>query len=242
MSSRVMRSAMAEPGLVAGVDGCRGGWIAVLWRGAGSPATPILCRHFSDVLALPAKVIAVDMPIGLPVLSSRDAERAVRQLLGKRKSSVFSVPSRATFAARDYPEACAINRRHSEPSRALSKECFNLFPKICEIDALMTPELQKRVFEAHPEVGFRMMNGEAVAFSKKTKEGAALRKSLLREAGFPVEALPPLNALRRDVAPDDILDASALAWVARRIRDGENRRFPAEAKYDMRGLRMEINA
>ena len=233
---------MAEPGLVAGVDGCRGGWIAIVWGGAGMPANPVLCRSFTEVMALAAEIIAVDMPIGLPKLSSRDAERAVRLILGKRKSSVFSVPARAAFAAGDYREACTINRLHSEPPRALSKECFHLFPKIREIDRLMTPDLQDRVFEAHPEVAFRMMKGEVLRFSKRTQEGEAVRKSLLRKVGFPLDTLPAVEFLRRDVAPDDILDASALAWVARRIRDGENERFPAQPIRDARGLRMEINA
>src|SRR5205823_6664518 len=219
---------MAEPRLVAGVDGCRGGWIAVLWRGKGTPANPVLCPTFSEILALEAEIIAVDMPIGLPRLSSRDAERAVRLVLGKRKSSVFSVPARAAFAGADYGEACAINRLHSEPPRALSKECFHLFPKIREIDALITPRLQDRVFEAHPELAFRMMNGDPVSFSKKTKEGLALRRLLLDKAGFPIDTMPRGAYLSREAGRDDLLDASALAWVARRIRDGENERFPAE--------------
>jgi predicted RNase H-like nuclease len=233
---------MADPTPVAGVDGCRGGWIAILWRGFDTTAIPILCPTFAEVVALEAAIIAVDMPIGLPELSSRDAERAVRPLLGKRKSSVFPVPARAAFAAKDYREACAINRLHSQPARALSKECYFLFPKIREIDEIMTPQLQSRVFEAHPEVAYRMMNGEALPLSKKTKEGEALRKSLLQTAGFPIDTLPALDCMRRDAGRDDILDACALAWVARRIRDGENERFPAQTRLDARGLRMEINA
>jgi predicted RNase H-like nuclease len=233
---------MTEQGLVAGVDGCRGGWIAVLWHGAGAPASGVLCSHFADVMALAAQVIAVDMPIGLPELSGRSVEGAVRPLLGRRRSSVFSVPARAAFAAQDYRQACAINRHHSEPPRALSRQCFHLFDKIRQIDALITPGLQDRVFEAHPEVGFRMMNGEAVRHPKKLKEGAAERKLLLRKAGFPIDTLLPGDYPRRAVALDDLLDACALAWVARRIRDGESTRFPAAPERDARGLRMEINA
>lgn len=233
---------MAEPGIVAGVDGCRGGWIAVMWRGPGSPARQALCRSFCEVLALEAAVIAVDMPIGLPDFSGRDVEREVRPLLGGRRSSVFPVPARAAFAAADYREACAINRRHSQPARALSKQCFHLFDKIREIDVAITPDLQNRVFEAHPELAFRMMNGEAVTHSKKSAEGEIMRTALLRKAGFPIDGLPVLGYRRRDIGADDLLDACALAWVARRIRDGENRRFPAEPRRDARGLRMEINA
>ena len=67
---------MVEPGLIAGVDGCRGGWVAVLWHGPGHAAEYRLCPTFADVLALAAGAIAVDMPIGLPDTSGRDVEQA----------------------------------------------------------------------------------------------------------------------------------------------------------------------
>jgi predicted RNase H-like nuclease len=232
---------MVEPGLIAGVDGCRGGWVAVLWHGPGHAAEYRLCPTFADVLALAAGAIAVDMPIGLPDTSGRDVEQAVRPLLGKRKASVFTVPARAASAASDYFEACAINRRHSQPPRAVSRQCFNLFEKIREIDALVTTGLQNRVFEAHPEVAFRMMSGETLTHPKKSLEGKAIRVSLLRKADFPIDALPARNYPHRQIGADDILDACALAWVARRIRDRESERFPARPKRDSRGLRMEIN-
>src|SRR5947209_4323146 len=104
---------MAEAERIAGVDACRGGWIAVVWDGSGMAGAK-LCRSFSEVLAIEAAIIAVDMPIGLPRLSTREADRAARLILGARRASVFPVPARAAFAAQDYREACAINRLHSE--------------------------------------------------------------------------------------------------------------------------------
>lgn len=57
---------------VAGVDGCRGGWFAVLLRlgsgsAPGSEARLALCSSFSEVVSLPEEpaAIAVDIPIGL---------------------------------------------------------------------------------------------------------------------------------------------------------------------------------
>jgi predicted RNase H-like nuclease len=79
--------------VIAGIDGCPGGWIAAFARG-GEVRLEILPR-FADVLAKHPAVIAVDMPIGLPERSGpggRAAENAVRPLLGARQSSVFSVP------------------------------------------------------------------------------------------------------------------------------------------------------
>ncbi len=90
----------------------------------------------------------------------------------------------------DYWEACAVNQRHTEPPKKISKQIFHLFPKMREIDALMTPELQVRVFEVHPELAFWAMNGKApLSLPKKVKsrpyaEGLALRRGLLAEPAF----------------------------------------------------------
>ena len=58
-------------GLVAGVDGCRAGWVVVLaetTRDARGMSTEVaVARDFDGVLALTrdARVVGVDMPIGL---------------------------------------------------------------------------------------------------------------------------------------------------------------------------------
>jgi predicted RNase H-like nuclease len=128
---------------------------------------------FSAVLSNASRpaVIAVDMPIGLPDRTGRGGrgpESAIRPLLGGRQSSVFSVPSRSAVMAEDYREACRIALATSEPPRKVSKQCFHLFPKIREIDALMIPPLQDRVFECHPELAFWRLAGEqAMALPKK---------------------------------------------------------------------------
>lgn len=230
---------------VIGVDGCPGGWIAVRW---GEGLTHHFCRSFAEVLAMEAAVIAVDMPIGLPRLSGRAAEPQVRAKLGERQSSVFSVPSRAAVMCADYAEACAANLLSSDPPRKVAKQIFHIFPKMREIDALMSPEAQSRVFEAHPELAFWAMNGEAaLPLPKKVKgrlhqPGLELRRELLAKAGFPLDQLPPATYRAADVGADDLIDACACAWSARRILNAQAIRFPADPPRDARGLRMEINA
>ncbi len=230
---------------VVGVDGCAGGWIAVRW--AAEPSHH-LCRSFADVLALDAEVIAVDMPIGFPETSGRAVEREVRPKLGARQSSVFSVPARAAVMCADYREACGVNLLHSNPPKKISKQIFHIFPKMREIDQLISPELQTRVFEVHPELAFWAMNGErSLALPKKVKSrahgpGLDLRRELLTNSGFPLQALPPSPYRLGDVGADDLLDACAASWSARRIRDGTAMRFPPDPPRDTRGLRMEINA
>jgi predicted RNase H-like nuclease len=237
---------MAEPCLVAGVDGCPAGWIAALWDGR-EQLTAQLCPSFADVMALPAQIIAVDMPIGLPERSGRPPEREVRARLGERQSSVFAVPAEKAVYCIDYRKACAINLSHSDPPKKVSKQCFHLFPKMREIDALITPAHQSRVFESHPELAFWVMNGETpLSLPKKVKgqpfpPGLALRRELLRKNGVPVDGLTH-DYRRRDVGPDDILDACACTFVAWRILNRRSIRFPADPPLNAKGLRMEINA
>jgi predicted RNase H-like nuclease len=240
---------------LAGVDGCRGGWIAAFVRGDGGAREPRVFARFADVLAAPEQpaIVAVDMPIGLPERAGpggRAAANAVRPVLGARQSSMFSVPSRAALEARDYREACGIALATSDPPRKVSRQLFMLAPKIREVDAWLRDDVARaahlaaRVFEVHPEVAFWRLNGDqALGESKKIKSrpygpGLALRRALLIAAALPaaiVEAPPPAGA-----GPDDLLDALACAAVARRIHAGIARPFPDPPQRDRLGLPMAI--
>lgn len=237
---------------VAGIDGCRSGWIAVLRDHAAPDAPPrhtlLQLRAFGELLADPGiSVLAVDMPIGLPDragLGGRGPERCVRPLLGERQSSVFSVPSRAAVFCQDYGEACAAALATSEPPRKVSRQAFHLFPKIREIDALMTPALEARVFEVHPELAFWRLNGErAMSLPKKVKSAASMpgldeRIALLCRYGYDEAFLrqrPPSGAGR-----DDLIDACVNAVIAERIAQGQAASFPPAPERDARGLRMAI--
>jgi len=237
-------------GWLAGVDGCPSGW-AVVWRrldGDDAPAFSV-AADFVAVLDDPRQpeIVAVDMPIGLPDRvgkGGRGPEAAVRPLLGERQSSVFSVPSRAAVMASDYAAACRIALATSEPPRKVSKQCFHLFPRIREIDALMTPALEARVFECHPELAFWRLNGEKpMALAKKVKSraspaGIAERTALLARHGYDAAWLA--QDLPRGVGRDDFIDAAALALIAGRIAQGAAQPFPPRPARDGKGLRMAI--
>lgn len=250
MIERVAASSCGS-GWVAGVDGCRGGWIVALRPlAAPQPLSITVVSDFAAVLALPEQplVIAVDMPIGLPAITGpggRAADVAARACLGARQSSVFAVPSRAAIMAQDYREACRIALTTSEPPRKVAKQTFNLFGKIREIDALMSPALQRRVKEVHPEVAFWALNGgQPLGEPKKVKSrpyppGLALRLGLLCGAGYPDDLLARLPK-GVGAGADDLLDAAANSWSAARIATGTAQRFPAEPARDERGLDMEI--
>jgi predicted RNase H-like nuclease len=150
--------------------------------------------------------------------------------------------------ATDYASACAVALETSEPPRKISKQAWHLFSRIREIDAVMTPALQQRVFECHPELAFWAMNGRRpVAEPKKVKSrpyppGLALRRALLAASGF-AEAFLTETSFRPSAAgADDFLDACACAWTAGRILDGTAETFPPEPPLDAKGLRQEINA
>jgi predicted RNase H-like nuclease len=98
-----VREVLGETWL-AGVDGCRAGWIAAFVRAQSGEVRLRVVPRFAEVTAAPEApaIIAVDIPIGLPEQAGcggRAADKVVRSLLGARRSSVFSVPSRrAVFA------------------------------------------------------------------------------------------------------------------------------------------------
>jgi predicted RNase H-like nuclease len=244
------REAMTTQWL-AGVDGCRDGWIVAFVAPAGPEARVRVVPGFADILAAPEQpiVIAVDMPIGLPErigANGRGPERAVRPLLGQRQSSVFAVPSRRAVYAADFADVCRLAVETSEPPRKVSRQLFALAPKIKEIDTQLraAPALTARVYEVHPEVAFWRLNGEtALTEPKKIKgtpygPGLAERRRLRVGEGFSggvVEAVAPKGA-----AADDLLDALACAAVARRIHEGRAMPFPDPPLADAYGLPMAI--
>jgi threonine dehydratase/predicted RNase H-like nuclease len=235
---------------LAGVDGCKGGWIAAIASdGESTPMIRVVPR-FADLFAgeVVPDLVAVDMPIGLPEQvqgSGRGPEQAVRALLGDRQSSVFSIPARRAVEATDYAQACALALATSDPPRKVSKQGFHLFPKIREIDELLrsAPGLRERIFEVHPELAFRTMRGVPLAHPKKIKgvvnaQGLAERRGLLIAAGIPAGTAgsrPP-----RGAAADDLLDALAALVVARHIAAGRGRPFPDPPGRDSHGLPIAI--
>lgn len=236
---------------LAGVDGCRAGWLVALLRLDGQETRIRVMPRFSDIMTMeeyPA-VVAVDMPIGLPERTGyggRAAENAIRPLLGARQSSVFSVPARAALQAQDYRQACELASATSDPPRKISRQLFMIAPKIREVDEVLRADMRlaARVYEVHPELAFwRLNGGRPLDEPKKVKSrpyeaGLALRRDLLIAAGLPrqlVEATPPPGA-----AADDLIDAMACATIAWRIHAGLATSFPNPPPVDRYGLRMAI--
>ncbi len=247
VSARPPLQARRHARWVAGMDGCPGGWIAVMLDVTGQH-TPIMrpLRGFWDVLLTPERpeIVAVDMPIGFlekAVRGGRGCERAARERLGPRKSSVFSSPSRRALYTTSYEAACAANAKSGEHAPKLSQQTYGLFDKMREIDARITPDLQSRVFETHPELCFTLMReGEPCAHSKKTSDGEHERIEALQKIGFDPEFLKTETFTPFGNVRDDFLDACACAWSAQRILFDAAEILPHEPARDANGLEMAI--
>ncbi|MCW2694791.1 MAG: hypothetical protein JWM48_1472 [Mycobacterium sp.] len=235
---------------VLGVDGCPGGWVGALvdtaapagvrWLALADPAAVLAAGAAHGVAAT-----GIDMPIGLPDgPEPRAADAAARTRLGPRRSSVFPTPARAVLAATSYEQACALSARAA--GRRLSVQAWNIVDRIRALDAVLTPDLQRRVVEVHPEVSFAALAGAPLAAPKKVAAGRAAREAAL--AGWFAELDIPATAVTAPRGtpgrPDDRLDALACAWSALRWARGVADVLPCghlgDPPRDSRGLRCEI--
>lgn len=229
----------ASAALVAGIDGCRGGWLALTLGHQGTVPRVEIAPAWTALGLDGHAMLAVDMPIGLTESGPRACDIAARRLLPRgRKSSVFPPPRRAMLACATWAEANAMGK--SKEGKGLSHQAWNLVPKIRELDAALTPTMQDWVREAHPELIFQRLHGADPLPSKKTPSGRAVRLALLERAG--IEGLASLiQTLPSGLAQaDDLLDAAACALAAREIVAGAATCLPADPPRDNRGLRMEI--
>lgn len=231
---------------VVGVDGCRKGWFAVSVRQRDAWEADI----YTDAAALwqahsDAQQILVDIPIGLPWrgIPVRGCDMEARRLLGRgRGSSVFPAPSRAALDATNYVEAGRLNRE--EVGKSLSQQCFNILPKIRQVDELLRehPSARDVVREVHPELCFWALNNHhATAYRKKDRSGFNERLRLLSRAFPPTQEIVAAalhRFKRKEVSRDDILDALVAAMTALQPRRLIS--IPSRAEHDERGLRMEM--
>lgn len=201
----------------------------------------------SDASADSTPVVGIDMPIGLRASGgARACDRAARALLGGgarwRSSSVFPAPARSVLDAVDFADA--NHRQRAALGVGLSQQSWNLVPRIRVVDALVrsppTALRPGRVVEVHPELSFQAMAGERpLQWRKKDPDGVAERSALLMAAGLDVH--PFLGRHRpRGAADDDVLDAFAVLWSARRVAAGLARSVPTSPEVDDVGVAMAI--
>jgi predicted RNase H-like nuclease len=232
--------------VIAGADGCPHGWVVVREARPDGPIEWEVVSTLADLFQVGRAVdlLALDIPIGLPASGPRGCDEAARLRLGpQRRNSVFPAPIRPVLEAGSHAEACRISR--SIQGKALSIQSWGIVPKIREADTLLRerPDLRGRVREVHPEVCFATMaKGKPMEFSKKSPQGRAERIAHLR-GHFGNVVDEAMGGLRRPrCGADDLLDAFAGLWTARRIASRSSFTLPAEPPLDEFGLPMEIVA
>jgi predicted RNase H-like nuclease len=207
---------------VLGVDAAAGGWLGILLLDgyfAGADLQPTVAAHLDRYPD--AEVVAVDIPIGLPVGRTRPADDAAKRFVGgERAASVFPTFPRDVLTAKPYEVALEAARRLGT---GLSRQAYALRDRIDEVADLVATN--KRVVEVHPEVSFRAMKGTPLRDSKHTWSGLAERRALLASVGI---LLPDNLPGGGHAAPDDVVDAAAAAWSALRIAEGRSATLPAE--------------
>ncbi len=223
---------------VLGVDGCPGGWVgALLVPRAPRPrvvVAPTIEALVETVRAeLDVQVVGIDIPIGLPDSSIRQADVLARRALPGRASSVFTTVTRPAYLAADRAAADAVNRGLS--GQGVGAQAFALRAKVLEVDTWLRSRPTVDVVEVHPEVSFATMCGGPLP-GKRTAEGQQARLDALGAAGI----APPSVLKGTGYAPDDVLDACAVAWSAHRRATGEARWLPDPPEVFSDGIRAAI--
>jgi predicted RNase H-like nuclease len=230
-----------------GVDGCRAGLVSVQagnkarWKIEVFSTIQELWKAHSD-----AELILIDVPIGMRDKGGtpRLCDTAARKYLTrKRGSSVFPTPCRAALYAKSYQEANQINKEMT--GKGLSKQSWNISPKIRELDILLRENVNTlQVFvECGPELCYSALaDGKPMKYYKKTEEGIKERlrilKSYCKHPETPID-VGMQKFKRKDVSKDDIMDAWILAIAASR---GKTKLcfIPEKYENDSTGLPMRI--
>ena len=215
-----------------GLDGFRGGWVAVWIDDHGHQEFDYSSR-LSRLLSMPHQRAMIDMPIGLKMSGHRTCDIRARELVG---ASVFPGARRNLW---EFPDQASANQyywRHEGPGMGVSCQLWNIRDKIREVDDFITPDRQATIGEAHPELIFRKLGHSLRLEGKKSALGRGQRIALLADRGFVKLSKWLTQRYGTGIGRDDLIDACACAVAA---RDSTSRLDGNEV--DVRGLRMEIN-
>jgi predicted RNase H-like nuclease len=237
--------------MLAGVDGCRNGWIVAIGRSwpIHEPVRIEFCPNFKAVLeaAKTCEAVAVDMPIGVPDGSElRECDLCAQKALERQGSSVFLTPPRSCLEAKNVIEFQSMHKAIMGKGAGLP--VWGIIPKMLEVNRVIEdriasdPTLQDRIIEFHPELTWQCLAGSSKLFSKRVTEGVLQRICLLERLSQ--DWLPSFTEkIPGNPAIDDVLDAivgiSAAHCFMNRA-DGIRRHPTGMPKRNSKGLRMEI--
>lgn len=214
--------------LIIGIDGCKSGWFSI-WENQDKSIHSAVFSNLNELKNFfkneSQLILGIDMPVVLSEVIPRQADQLARKLLSKKASSVFTAPTPEMLDQPNYEKASLVSKRLF--GKSMSLQSWYLFPKIKDVQTMIHHE-DMQIYEIHPELSFRAMNNEQVILeSKKTQEGFALRNALLSMhfKNFIFEDIRNQHA-RKDVMDNDILDALAVLWSAKRIQSNQASYLP----------------
>jgi predicted RNase H-like nuclease len=190
-----------------GIDGIRGGWVAVYLNADGSQRFAYATSAVR-LLVDPYERAMIDMPIGLPKSGYRKCDIEARELVGPR---VFLGARSGIWEFETLEEANAYYWGTEGPGFGISMQLFRIKDKLRELNDNPLPS---RLFEAHPEMIFWRIAGRVLE-SKKTEQGREERIKLLQASG--IKRIRRWLGQRRHtgIGRDDLIDACACAVAAR---------------------------
>jgi predicted RNase H-like nuclease len=211
-----------------GIDGIRGGWVAVYLNGDGNRRFAH-AKFASQLLSAPYERAMIDMPIGLPDRGYRQCDIEARALVGPR---VFLGARWGVWKFETLDEANAHYWREEGVGRGISMQLFCIRTKLRELNEAPIPP---RLFEAHPEMIFWRIAGRVLE-SKNTQSGRDDRIELLESKGIKEVRRWLGQRHRTGIRRDDLIDACACALAAR----DSTERVPIGGQLTERGNRAEI--
>jgi predicted RNase H-like nuclease len=206
-----------------GLDGFSLGWVAVLLD--GDEHTISFHADITEALSGKFDRAGIDIPIGMTEDGERACDRLARERLRPHFSRVFTGARRwlwQEFSDPDEANEDALRRGQTRVSRQL----WHLGRKIMEVDAFLHAHPLIDVCEVHPELVFLRLNGNRPLPAKKSEQGDALRRRLLKRQGFrAIDRWLDKERIGTGAKRDDVLDACAVAIAARdpkgSLPDGE---------------------
>lgn len=230
-----------------GIDGCRAGWIAISFDDKNSGYRILESDQELGETFDKYDCIFIDVPIGLEDEKYvRECDVLLRKVLGPDyQASVFNPPVRPALYAPTYAEASMTSFEITQ--KKISIQAWNITPNIRAVDQLLQDNeaYREKVYESHPELVFQSLNGgNPILQKKETKKGLRHRLSLLKKENTLADNFFRTikeKYRRNQVEEDDIVDAMALAWVARQSLDKPIKTLPESPLKDSTGLTMAIH-
>ncbi len=228
---------------VAGIDGCKYGWIIIKWVDSryAYDVYPTFIELMRDNKDLDR--ILIDIPIGLSSKKHpRTIDKEMRKELQNRRSTVFNAPCRAAVYEKDNEKARQLNIQIE--GKSLSIQSLFIREKIREVDQfLVESNSVVELIESHPEICFKHLNQNIVQTKKSKSEGIDERLKIIENYDSQLLDLykSAIKIFKRsEVKKDDIVDAMVLC-LANRLAKGNTLSFLTDSNtIDEEGIKMRV--